>query len=81
MDVDKLLDEKFRTVEDFESQQFFSRLLASCNWYTLLKLMSPRKLDSILSDSILDRLFSKDLKDRYIYAREVLYRHAISASG
>ena len=74
MDVDELLDEKFRTIENIESQQFFSRLLTSCNWYTLLKLMPPKKLRSILSNPILNKLFPKDLKEKYIYAREVLSR-------
>jgi len=74
MDVDELLDEKFRTIENIESQQFFSRLLTSCNWYTLLRLMPPKKLQSILSNPILNKLFPKDLKEKYIYAREVLSR-------
>ena len=81
MDVDKFLDEKFRTIEYFESQQFFSRLLTSCDWYTLLRLLPPEKINSVLSDSILSRLFPKDLKDKYIYARTVLSRYTISASG
>ena len=74
MDVDELLDEKFLTIEDIESQQFFIRLLTSCNWYTLLRLMPPKKLQSILSNPILNKLFPKDLKEKYIYAREVLSR-------
>ena len=73
-DADQLLEEKFQTIEDIQSQQFFGRLLTSCDWYTLLKLIPPAKLNLILSDPILDRLYPKDLKDNYIYARDVLSR-------
>jgi len=81
MDLDELLDEKHKTIGDIESQKFFSRLLTSCNWYTLLKLMPPKKLQSILSNPILNKLFPKDLKEKYIYARDVLSRHLISVTG
>ena len=80
-DLDQLIDEKLRTVEKIESQKFFSRLLASCDWYTLIRLVPPKELQLILSDPILDRLFPKELKGRYIYARDVLSRNAIPASG
>lgn len=81
VDVDDLLEEKLQTIEDIESQKFFSRLLTSCNWYTLLKLMPPKKLKSILSNPILNKLFPKDLKEKYIYARDVLSRQVIPVSG
>jgi hypothetical protein len=81
MDMEKLLEEKIQTIQDLQSQQFFCRLLTSCDWYTLIKLMPPQKLKIILSDPILDRLFPKELKRKYIYARQILYRNAISVSG
>ena len=79
-DVDKILDEKLDAIDDIDSQIFFSRLLTSCNWYTLLKLLPPKKLTILLNDSVLDRLFPKDLKGKYSYAREVLSRYVIPLS-
>ena len=81
MDMASLLEEKLENVDDIQSQQFFIRLLTSCDWYTLLKLMPPATLRIILSDSVLDKLFPKNLKQKYIYARKVLSREAISVSG
>ena len=78
--MDKILDEKFNTIDDIDSQIFFTRLLTSCNWYTLLKLLSPKKLNIILNDSVLDKLYPKELKGKYSYAREVLSRHIIPIS-
>lgn len=78
--MDELLDEKLRTIEDIESRQFFSRLLMSCDWYTLLKLIPAEKLKLILNNAIINSLFPKSLKDKYTYVRNVLSRHPISAS-
>lgn len=73
-DMDKLLDEKLKSIDSIDSRQFFSRLLTSCDWYTLLRILPPETLKTILNDKILDRLYPKDLKDKYIYARQVLSR-------
>ena len=80
MNVNKLLVERLDDIGDIESQQFFSRLLMSCDWYTLLKLIPPKKLKLILNNAILDKLFPKSLKDKYTYARNVLSRQVISTS-
>jgi hypothetical protein len=74
VDLEKLLEEKIETIEDVQSQRFFCRLLTSCDWYTLLKLIPSGNLEFVLSDAVLDRLFPKDLKNKYIYARNLLSR-------
>ena len=74
IDVDEYMEEKFRAIETIQSQQFFRRLLTSCDWYTLLKLVGPEKLPGILEDPIIDELFPPDLKSKYKYARDVLSR-------
>jgi hypothetical protein len=81
MDLEKLIDEKIQTIEDIQSQQFFSKLLTSCDWYTLMRLMPPSKLKMILREPILERLFPKNLKLKYTYARDILSRRSISDSG
>jgi len=73
-DVETLIEEKLQTINDIQSQQFFRRLLTSCDWYTMLKLIPPEKLKRVLSDEILDKLFPKDLKYKYLYARDLLSR-------
>jgi len=81
VDMENLLEEKIQTIDEIQSQQFFSKLLTSCDWYTLMKLLPPNKLEMILVDSILDRLYPKDLKRKYIYARDLLSRRVVSTSG
>ena len=74
LDVDKLIEEKYKSLEEEPSRQFFRRLLTSCDWYTMLKLIPSEKLKIVLSDEILDKLFPKDLKNKYLYARNLLSR-------
>ena len=81
IDVEKLLEDKIQTINHVQSQIFFTKLLTSCDWYTLIKLLPPAKLNLIFTDRILDKLFPKDLKQKYIYARQVLSRHTLSISG
>jgi len=73
-DIDKLIEENLQTLDEPHSQQFFRRLLSSCDWYSLLKLIPPQKLKAVLSDQILDRIFPQDLKSKYLYARDLLPR-------
>jgi len=51
----------------------FRRLLTTYDWYTLLAMIPPDRLPEALSDAVLDRLYPKSLKERYRYARRILY--------
>lgn len=51
----------------------YRRFLTSYDWYTLLKHFSlPKLKDEILDEKVISRLFPKELKDRYRYARKIL---------
>ena len=50
----------------------YARLLATYDWYTLLKLVPVENLKHALSDQVINRIYPKELKDRFLYAREVL---------
>lgn len=73
-DAEAYLEEQLRTIDKNESQQFFRRLLSSCDWYTLLKLMGPEKLTNILTDPVIGGIFPRGLKTKYEYARDILSR-------
>lgn len=73
-ELDQRMEEALQTLDDVQSQQFFVKLLTSCDWYTLIKLVPEDQLKTIMSDSILSRLFPPDLKNKYQYARDFLSR-------
>ena len=68
------LDNEDSYTKDPNALKFFRRLLVSCDWYTILKLISLEKLREILSDQMIESLFPADLKKRYLYVRKVLSR-------
>ncbi|MFH1039289.1 MAG: hypothetical protein V1789_11545 [PVC group bacterium] len=51
----------------------YRRLLMTYDWYTLLELIPPGRLREALSEPVLARLYPESLKDRYLYARSVLF--------
>ncbi len=49
------------------------RFLTSFDWYTLLKFFSVDTLKKeVLDEKVICRLFPKDLRNRYRYARKIL---------
>ena len=51
----------------------YRRFLTSHDWYTLLNLFSVTTLkDEILDEKVVCRLFPKELRNRYRYARKIL---------
>jgi len=52
----------------------YQRLLNTFDWYTLLKLIPKKQLSDALEDIILNRLYPKDLCQRFKYAKNILSR-------
>lgn len=71
-DIYRLLDEETDSPETPNEINFYCRLLSSCDWYTLLKLISLGRIKNMLTDTVIERIYPKDLKDRFLYARQVL---------
>ena len=78
---DELLAGDTENLNSVEEQNIYRRLLMSCDWYTLLKILPRSKIKTILNSPFIDELYPKDLQKRFVYAREVLFRQDLSASG
>ena len=77
VDIDQIvrfLDGEVSEITQISAESLYLRMLKSYPWYTLQKMVSRDVLRNMLDDEILSRLYPKDLKLRYIYAREVLSR-------
>ena len=74
VNAESLIEVHLENIEDVSSQQFFRRLLTSCDWYTFLKLVPAEQLPIILDDTVINGLFPRELKTKYKYAREILSR-------
>lgn len=66
--IDKISEEPF----DLETINLCRRLLVSCDWYTLLKMVPAAKIDKMLSDSVIEGIYPKELITKFKYARNVL---------
>jgi len=79
--LDDLLVGDTENLSGVEEQNIYRRLLMSCDWYTLLKILPFAKIRTIISSPVIEELYPKDLRKRFLYARDVLSRKASSTSG
>ena len=42
------------------------------DWYTILRIVPNDKLGELLSDPVLDRIRFRDLKEKFLYARQIV---------
>jgi len=68
----QLLEENFEGNRQAEKINLYCRLLKSYDWYILLKLVPNDSLRDMLSESVIQCLHPKELRDRYFYAGKVL---------
>ena len=69
----RLLRGEIERIGHIDRVSLYRRLLMTYDWYTLLSLIPPERLQEALSDAVLERLYPSSLKDRYFYARSVLF--------
>ena len=50
------------------------RMHTTFDWYTILRIVPSDKLGDLLSDAVLDKIRSRDLKEKFLYARQIVLR-------
>jgi hypothetical protein len=70
--IGRMIDGDIDHAGAIKNTDVYYRLLTSYDWYTLLKIMPKDKLEQLLDDSVIKRLKSKSLADKYVYARNFL---------
>jgi len=68
----RLLHEEAKESGPVDKINLYCRLLTTYDWHTLIKLIPANKLVEALSDAVINRLYPKDLRNRFLYAREIL---------
>ncbi len=79
--LDDLLAGDTEDLNSVEEQNVYRRLLMSCDWYTLMKILPLFKIRAILKRPVIEELYPKDLRKRFFYARDVLSRQDLSISN
>ena len=73
-ELQDLLHGKILKVGHLDKTGLYSRLLSSLNWYAILDLVGKEHLEEMLSDAVIGRLHSNDLKRKYAVARKILFQ-------
>ena len=72
-ELQDILQGKILRAGHLDKEGIYSRLLSSLNWYVILDLAGTDHLDEVLSDAVVGRLHSKDLKKKYAIAKRILF--------
>ena len=57
-------------------EKLYARLLLSTSWYKLLDCLGINALKEILTDQVINLIWIKDMREKFIYAKNTL--HGIS---
>lgn len=68
----ELLKGKIERIGHVDILNLYYRMLMTYDWYTILKIVPADKLGELLSDAVLERIRFKDLKEKFLYARQII---------
>lgn len=71
--LERLLRGDIERIGHIDRINLYRRLLMTYDWYTLLALIPPEGLREALSRPVIEQLHPASLKDRYFYARSILF--------
>lgn len=72
VDVEEVLEGKRDTIEHYNKQAIFIKLLESFSWFTIVQLFSPDELRQLLSDDVIKKLRFKTLRTKYEFVQKRL---------
>ena len=67
-----LLKGKIERIGHVDILNLYYRMLMTYDWYTILRIIPTDKLGDFLSDAVLDKIRFKDLKEKFLYARQII---------
>ncbi len=67
-----LLKGKIKRIGHVDILNLYYRMLTTYDWYTILRIVPNDKLGDLLSDPVLDRIRFRDLKEKFLYARQII---------
>jgi len=70
----ELLKGKIERIGHIDILNLYYRMLMTYDWYTILRIVPTDKLADLLSDTVLDKIRFKDLKEKFLYARKIILR-------
>ena len=79
--LNKIVDMQFDVIDKYEFDLIINRMLERLGWFDLLDILGVDLLKKLLISGSINRLRSKELKDRYERIRRILFREPLPLSG
>lgn len=73
-DLQALLNGAVERVGHVDRYGLYARILTSFSWYQLIDLIPEQKLEEALSERVIDRIRFKDIRDKYYFAKRLLFQ-------
>ncbi|CAB1085416.1 hypothetical protein D1AOALGA4SA_12903 [Olavius algarvensis Delta 1 endosymbiont] len=67
-----LLKGDFKRIGHIDIDNLYYRILTTLDWYTILSIVPADQLEDLLSDAVLNRIRFSDLKEKFLYARQII---------
>lgn len=79
--LNKIVNMQFDVIDKYEFDLIINRMLERLGWFDLLDILGVDLLKKILISGAINRLRSKELKDRYERIRRILFKEPLPLSG
>ena len=79
--LNKIVDMQFDVIDKYEFDLIINRMLERLGWFDLLDILGVDLLKKLLISGSINRLRSKELKDRYERIRRILFKEPFPLSG
>jgi len=76
--LSRLFSGAIERIGHIDRTNLYRRLLMTYDWYTILSIIPQERLQEALSNPVIDHLYPESLKNRYLYARSVLFENDVA---
>ena len=73
-ELQALLNGDVDKVGHLDRNALYARILTSMNWYQIMDLIPGEKIKEALSDEVIERIRFKDLREKYYFAKRLLFK-------
>ena len=73
-ELQALLNGDVDKVGHLDRNALYARILTSMNWYQIMDLIPGEKIKEALSDEVIDKIRFKDLREKYYFAKRLLFK-------
>ena len=74
--LNRVLQKEITSFDGITLDKIYLRLLQSYSWYTILDIVNSERIDEILAEGIVSKIWNKPLRLKYKYAGALLSLHA-----